>query len=383
MNRLAACTALLLACLLLGGCYNYSEMEDTVMVAGFAVDTGISGKAYTITAELIDTEGENVSGKTVQVQGDNLIEALRSMVGITSKKLNMSHCVVVILSEEIARQDILPILDVIFRDHEIRMSMQMFVARTPKAADILAAKPMEGGVVSFSLQKALHSTAKSQPMSTQAKLYQVMDSLAGEGKDPLLPACNIVPQGETPTVQLEGSAVFVGQRLAGYITQEQTKYAMLVNRKSHGGLIDFSPTGQPNSHLSAEVFATKVRVHPAFTSGGVSFSIEVESIVGLNELAQGIDLLTQEGRAQAEAEIARAVEQGVQQMLQGTRGNYRADILGLGREIYNAKPATWQQFKPGWRQQLPSLPVEVKAKVHIRSSGYSPKQILAGSAIGG
>lgn len=70
--------------ILVTGCWNYTEMEEQLVVAGFAVDQGEGEVPFLVTAEIImPAIGET---KIVQGEGYTILDALRNISATSRKK---------------------------------------------------------------------------------------------------------------------------------------------------------------------------------------------------------------------------------------------------------------------------------------------------------
>lgn len=127
-------SVLLAGCMLvsLSGCWNYSEIDDMSIVAGVAIDKNKADNNIQMTVEMVDTQGglqDNQTGfKLMSLTGDTIFNIARSMISLTGRKLFWSHAKVIIISEELAREGLVKVIDWYSRDTETRADVFIFIS---------------------------------------------------------------------------------------------------------------------------------------------------------------------------------------------------------------------------------------------------------------
>ena len=141
INRLLFSSMILLWILSLTGCWNYDEVEDSAIVSGIAIDKGSEGNGYLVTTEIYNFSGsgkENkIESKRIAIEGKTLPDAVKNAVKISPKKLYWGHSDIVIISQEIAKEGILPVVDALIRAFEPRIQMNILVSKEKTAKEIL------------------------------------------------------------------------------------------------------------------------------------------------------------------------------------------------------------------------------------------------------
>ena len=128
--------------LLLCGCDgygSYSEIEDTFLVSGIAVDKG-ENKKYSVTVEIVGSNSDDTAPTRKQLllsgEGSTVYSALGEVSSAASKKLFFSQTVAVVIGEEAARGGIYEIIDLAMRDAELRITSDVIIAKGGKAKDL-------------------------------------------------------------------------------------------------------------------------------------------------------------------------------------------------------------------------------------------------------
>ena len=134
---------LLIPLLLLTGCYDYRELSDLAIITAVSIDKIDNNLEVAIQVvnpkKEQDTTSTNEpdfvtytsSAKTVQ-------EALRKVVNDSPAKLYGSHMEILIISEEVAKNNLNEILDFFSRDPEPRSEINLFIAKNSNPNDELS-----------------------------------------------------------------------------------------------------------------------------------------------------------------------------------------------------------------------------------------------------
>ncbi|NLT94509.1 MAG: hypothetical protein GXW85_03070 [Clostridia bacterium] len=131
--------------LLFSGCWDKKEINQI----GFAVGLGLDkeGGDYQITTQMAlpallegGGGGEEPPVWLVSGKGRTIFEAIRDVNTRSARKPFWGHLNVIVFGEEVAKDGLVPVLDLLSRGKELRRSNYVVVAQG-KAKDILEAQP--------------------------------------------------------------------------------------------------------------------------------------------------------------------------------------------------------------------------------------------------
>ena len=141
--------------IILCGCWNYREVDTLAIVAGMAIDKDMVTNKYIITTEIITTQAQGVSSiissELFSSEGDSIFDAVRDLIAKTGLRLFWSDAKVVIVSDSIAKEGIIPAIDWTNRSNFVRPDMWLLVSNGNTAAEILKTKVKLNEVTSFHL----------------------------------------------------------------------------------------------------------------------------------------------------------------------------------------------------------------------------------------
>ena len=188
--------------LLLCGCSR--EVSPVSALALDRIDAG-----YRLTAEVVrqDSLDDAAAPAYLSVTGHDLPELVRNLRNILPGELYLSHAQVLLISEDVASESILPLADYLCEDNNVRLSLRVAVVRGG-AADVLLENDDEVYALSEMLdQAALSGTLPAMP------LYRATEVLHANGTA-ILPALYLDEFGQTAPA---GTAVFSEERLSCFL----------------------------------------------------------------------------------------------------------------------------------------------------------------------
>ena len=205
---------LICSCVIVTGCWNYKEIDQLAIATGATVDKNADGTVL-ITIEVVNIAGDGqvtYESKYVEESGDTVFDAAREALTKEGKKIHWSHAKVVVISEEIAKEDITKYLDFLFRDAETREDTWLLISREKTAGEILQSKGMLNPIVSFQIDDTMRSQ-KAISRFPYVELFEFFDRLFYKQVAPVLPAVHLVEQHGEKTPKVSGTAIFKDKKL--------------------------------------------------------------------------------------------------------------------------------------------------------------------------
>ncbi len=188
--------------LLLCGCSR--EVSPVSALALDRIDAG-----YRLTAEVVrqDSLDDAAAPAYLSVTGHDLPELVRNLRNILPGELYLSHAQVLLISEDVASESILPLADYLCEDNNVRLSLRVAVVRGG-AADVL----LENDDEVYALSEMLDQAARSGTLPDMP-LYRATEVLHANGTA-ILPALYLDEFGQTAPA---GTAVFSEEHLTCFL----------------------------------------------------------------------------------------------------------------------------------------------------------------------
>jgi spore germination protein KC len=366
---------------ILTGCWNYREVEKLSVVAGVAIDKGKHHK-YQITVETVEISGGQEVKQMphlITIEGDTVFDAVRNEISLTGKKLYWSHTKVVIISKEIAREGILRVIDWFNRDSETRADVLLLVSKGKNASDILKGKATTERMVSFELDD-MNKNEKSLSKAPLTDIWKFTNNLELPGIVPALPAVNLKKSNNHFSPQIEGTAIFSQDKLLGFINGDETKDLLFVLDEVKGGLLNTSGINKLyHTPISLEIFKSKTKTTPVIKKDLITFNVQIDTTVALDELGGSVDLLKDGKLKQLEQHAGKILKTRIEKNIKHIQATYGVDVFGFGEKLREEKPKIWNRVASRWeKDKFKDLKVNVSAKVHIKGSGMLSKPIQIG-----
>jgi len=248
--------------LLLGGCWDKSEVQDLAVVLAVGIDYDEAAPAeqrVLIAAEIAEVTANVSSGndRIFHTSGANIKDALRQMGKQLNRQLFWGHLQVLIISEKAAEQGITPIVESFFNDQQINPLVYIIVAEDDitdvMEADIGLSPYLGLGVV----QLLNHGSRRIEAVTDKLSVQSYMESQLAERTGTLLPTIALcksevaalssagessdqsLPQArQVQEVELSGFAAADAQgRLVAVLDDEYTDDVLLWRGKAVGMVV--------------------------------------------------------------------------------------------------------------------------------------------------
>lgn len=361
------------------GCWSYREINNLALVSGVAIDKNPSGEGYEMTAEIIDISSSNkepdFDSLRLQSKGATIFDCSRNMINISAKMLYWGHATTIIVSEEVAKDGILPILDWVMRDSEPRLTLYIFVSKAKDAKELLSLRSVSTKIRSFEMESMIISN-KNLSKVPDIQVYELINDISTTGIYPVLPTLDAVVNEGQKTTKLSGGAILNQGSLTGFISLEDILYYLFVRNEVKSGLLTVNLSGgDPTNTTTLEIFKSKTKITPKLSDGKLSMSIKVKTQVTIGELNTNIDLISQSGIEQLRNAAQKSLEKDILNIIEKIQKDFGLDIFGFGNAVKEQMPDLWKDIQYEWDEIFKDLVVEVDSDIHIKNSGHSSNTI--------
>ncbi len=390
--------AIIVFLLLNVGCWDLNEVEDITLMIATGFDFQPEEELISYTSHLIrpaglagEEEGGGVPGVgPVWIStstGKNIFEASLNLAARSSRVLFEAHSRISVVGEELARQRVNELVDFLIRRREQRLNSWMLVAREGTAAEVLQAEPELEDTVSQEIEGIIDN---QQRLSTapRVQVREFVSSLIQPGKDSFAPVLEVreeiqppeedflaaQPEGKTKKyIVVQGTAVFSGDKLAGYLTVPETKGLLWVQGEVGRAVI--IPEKPDGGQVTVFISRARSSLEPKFKEDKLKIKIEIETEgdIGSSNIREDIsDPLVIE---KLESKLANNIKQEVLLAFDKSQ-EYQSDFLHLGAAFRREDPQKWAEVKENWRQNLSEVEVEVRVITELRRTGLTTDPVI-------
>ncbi len=373
---------ILINTIILSACWNYREIDKIEILAGAAVDKDKDTNKFILTMELIEPTGKNggLESKIIQTKGDTIFNALREAIELNGKKIYWGHSKIMIISEEVAKHDIISLIDVVLRDAEIRGENEMFISKDNTASEILYKTHKVGKeIISYDINAALENQ-KSISYYPGTNFWKFTEQLLTKDSSPIVPCINLESQEEGPIFKVVGSGAFKKGKLVGYLDHLETRSVLLTKDEMKGGFIVVESEVDGKKHKSTlEIFGSKTKVKPEYKDNKLTMNIDIEIETGIIELDGEKDFIEEKGREILQKDAENNIKNNMKKTINKAQIDFESDIFGFAGIIMREMPKEWKKkIQPNWEEEFKRLDTNIQVKVNIRDSALLSKPIKVG-----
>jgi spore germination protein KC len=419
--------ATLAAGVLLGsgvGCWDRLEPDRMACVIALGLDRGehlpVRITAQVSIPRLLAGGGgrEGGGGQAVQrpfdnrvAEGRGVFEAMRVLQEECDRIIHLGHLQVVVVSEQLARTGLAPLLDYVTSEREARRVVEMAVSSCPPR-DVLDVPTRLESLPGTAIAERLRQvpTTMGLPEST---IIRFLNALHDEGIEPFLPVVHRVdargeiverppgareeagrkaqdrgrgderaaqerqatdrggPQGGEDVIRVAGVAVFKDDRMVGTLNELEARgLAWLMGRLERGILVVPAELVGGGPAL-LYVRRVEAKFEPRLESGRPSMKVRLKVRADVAEwLAPRYDLTPSEADRLEQA-AARVIADETMATVRRLQKEFRSDVCGFGWTFYRRYPREWRRdLGPRWDELFADLPVQLQVKVHVSSAFF-------------
>ncbi|WP_010248643.1 Ger(x)C family spore germination protein [Acetivibrio cellulolyticus] len=362
------------------GCWNYREIDKFAIVAGVAVDKSKDGQ-YLITPEIVDISGgreTKITSKIISIEGKTIFDAVRNLISVLGKKPFWSHTKVLVLSKEVASENVNNIIDWYMRDAETREDVNILISETESARKIFEGQSISEEIKSYNMDAILKNQVSLSKAPVKDVLHFNIESKA-EGVSAILPAINIKQIDGKMAPQIFGTAIIKNGKLVGFLSGEETQVLLFIRNEIKGGvLVEGAQKESVNSPASLEIFKSKTKVTPIVDGKQIEINLNVDTTVAIDEIDGTENYIAEEGRTKLEQTAANTLKEQIESLIKKIQQEYAADIFRFETKLHQDNPKTWKLVSSNWEEIFKDLKVNVQTKVHIKNSAVISKSVQEG-----
>lgn len=367
--------------IIMDGCWNYNEIELLDAVIGLAIDKDKKNNELILTAEMIrpsTSEGQSkFTSEIYESRGNTMFEAMRDLIIKTGRKTYWSHTSVIIISKEIAEEGVNEVIDMLYRDAEMRGSLFVLVSREKTAKEIFETGHQREVIRSDQLSYALKNQ-KSVSKFPKAKLTEVVENLASKDSVLLLTTVEVKNYPDRTQPEVYGSAILKYDRVVGYLEGEETQYALWARGDLKGGILVVRDILESGNNISFEVFSSKTKLKPQYEEGNVNMKVDIRALVSIAEVSGNIAFHEEETKKKLKEYAEKALVKQLRYIIKKSQVEYNSDIYKLGNKIRVDNPKLWNKIKDNWSSEYSDVIVEVSVDLNIKGSSLIARPIKGG-----
>jgi spore germination protein KC len=381
------CIVIILIQILSCGCVYRVDIQSLAIINALGIDINEEGE-YKVSFQILQPAGKDSGGGGGRMAaggreeagfiyfegfGDTIYNAISSINNRTSRKPHFGQMHAVVIGEALAERGVAPIIDFLGRFAEIRSNLMIFVTEG-KAETIVSAPSKEHSISAETIDELAMRQIESG-MNPITYLKHLIDTLAGEDLYPIATVLKLSTKREADddaTFRIDGIAAFEEDKLVGYVSAADIKgFQYIHGRIRITDSVVVMPSGES---ISLEIKSTSSKIQTKVEEGKTKVSINIKETASVREMPGKFDpgeepgLLDAIGRLEEEK-----IKKQVKKTLEIIQKDIGVDIADIGGEVYRQHPKEWNQIKDTWKEEFPTLAIEVNAQCTVKATGLMAK----------
>lgn len=384
-KKLIVLMASSLLLLSISGCWDKQEIEELAFVVAIGLDYDAQTESYQVTFQMAEPSkggegGPKVNTRNITIEGKNMIEATSKSFEFINKQNIPGAVKLIIVGKDLAERGMNESLDFYQRLYLLRRTVFLLLAED-KAQDVLNVKLRTKDVPALTLVDIINNSS-DWSISPLVRLGHYLTILGRKSEDPVIPVVRPVKpgengmiykadkEGEAEELQLSGAGIFKRDRLAGYLTEDETKGYLWLQDEIKLRLLDTSNEAPPVYGGRVVTTKTKVKLETAKGVKGVRYLISAKATIDEFQSREQADNPAEmvPFTYDAEEKMAREITRECEAALAKSK-EMQLDFLGIGRQVEIKDVNYWKKIEASWPEMLAEIPVSVEAKVQVINTG--------------
>ena len=372
--------------LLLGGCYNYKELNHYAIATGMAIDYDTEEKKYEISLLISNSPKsgtEASSGYQTVVysgKGTSIYDAIKEIGLISPKQIYIGHLSIVILSEDAAREGLLNALDFLLEEPRSKKNFYVALAKDEKAKNILSITTPLTDFPSQTLADNLKSTDYLQGAVVATDFNTLIYYLINDGIDPALngfkiignekdgaKASNIKTNLPKAYVKLTNLGIFKDDKFIKWTTKNESRGINIMNDSISEFYVE-TKCKDGNAVIDIENLETKLTV----SKDGV-VKVKVRGAGLINEITCNVDLSKQEEVDKIEKKAEKKIKSFMREAIKLSKEN-DVDLFGVGLKYYQDYPKEYKKIN-NWYEYFNKLEFKLNVNIDLNHTGSVQQSI--------
>jgi len=371
--KIKLCILFLCCLLFLTSCWDQRLLSQSKLVYSVGADLEKDGKLL-VTA-VIQTIAQASKGTSEPVLTNVIVSTLANTFSDSRTKIMKkisgeyatSKARVLLFHEDLAKEDLYPVLDIIYRDPRSSLGAKVVISKD-KAADILNLRVVEESLISEEILEIV-TTAETSTLVPEENVQSICPTLFDPGEDITLP---YLGKSNDKMIDVYGIALFNGRKYTGYnlYDEEPTVLLMMKNemKKYAKFTLDVNPKekDERNRFISVQVKSNKVKKKLKINKNNdITAEFDLNIKVAALEYPKD-NLADQKEMKRLNKEISKQLTKKAEKLIK-TLQLANCDAFGIGRELIAFHPKVWKSLD--WEKAYPKITIKPNIKVEIISSG--------------
>lgn len=376
---------LIIPLLFLTGCHNYRELNELAIATAVEVDK--IEDEFHLLVQVANPKNQNDASSanepqfvTYESKGKTIQEAFRNIIKESSRKIYGMHIQLLVITENIAKEDIKSMLDFFFRNVEIRKEFYVLVDTTSKNDDkLLKILTPVTNLSSKSILDSLETNSKYMGVSNLVTFNDLMNTYLDDTRELTLPTVymkgnyeegkkdeNLKTTSSNTKIYLGNMAIFKSEKLLGYLSKEESLSVNLIKSEIKDALITHEC--QKDTYSTEEITLDKTDVKIDLEKLTITINITGSGYIA--EYGCEGDLRKKETIKKINDDLNKYIEKMVKDSIISINKNYNSDIYDFRNMIYKQDPKYYNKIKDNYYKKVfNKLTYKIKSDITLQGKG--------------
>lgn len=368
---------LLLTIFLLTGCYDHKELNTLAILT--ATEINKVNNEFIVNAQIVNPQSKD----TVNVQapfiiyegkGKTIQEAYRQIKLQASRFLYPNHLQILIINENLAKEDINQIIDFYLRVPHIRTEFNVIIGKDENILNITT--PVDD-ISAMSIVETMKTNNKYLGTTNLITFNEFANMSIDKNLEIILPSIETVNYNESAQTtententkieslyKLSNLAVFKNDKLEGYLTEDESITYNVIKNKVDTTLLTYEC--EKDKYMTVEITKTKSDI----STKNKEINIKLKMSGNINETMCSIQLSKEENIKKLEKDLEEYLNNEIEKNINNIRKNYNSDIFGFLDLIYKTDYNTYKEIKDTWYKDIyQNIKINISSTIDIIGKG--------------
>lgn len=303
-------------------------------------------------------------------QGKSIDECFTILNNYLSKKINLSHCSALVISEDLAKEGIRTYFNTLNNNNELRHSCQIIIS-SKTAFDVLDKVSSSGEVFSSRLFDYLSVSSNYTAYTEKSTFGTVFHSITNDYNE----LSTIYTVVSDDTIQTSGIAIFKKDKMVGTIDANNSIFHSMVSNVLNSCTITIDNPFEENSKTDIKInLYKKTRINIDIIDSRPLISIKIFPEGNILSSGNSFDYSNSNNIKIVEKAINSYIQANTKNYLYKITKDYNSDIVGF-KGIYKSKFLTEADFeKVHWDEIFKDSFYDISVNTLINSSSLFNKE---------